>query len=350
MDWRDHFKLEYLHNLVAHTNMLYSESSHGLHPIQFDFVGLEDFDYGMVTNKEYMEQGFKGPWHKSDMINVYILPRNNFAPCGRATWPWLEDQGIELNLLCLIYSFNGEHSILAHELGHMFGLIHTHEGNPRESGYYPYLELVTRDPSRGNCEEAGDFLCDTPADPCLSRENVTVDCENCEQVQCSYTGYDSEGEELAFDEEGNPYEPDVYNIMSYTPDECMRSFTQGQSKRMHNAIEWSKEVEDVKTEIVSDVIAYPNPSKGPINITFNVWKKNYEVFVTGIYDVLGRKVNGSDVIMMPFYGNIAGEFGKVKLIWTNNAHLASGIYFIRIRVTSEGQEVYHKAVKVMLVR
>ncbi len=47
--------------------------------------------------------------------------------------------------------------ILCHEVGHLFGLIHT--------GYAGTLENVARTGTRKNCDTEGDFVCDTHADP-----------------------------------------------------------------------------------------------------------------------------------------------------------------------------------------
>jgi nitrous oxidase accessory protein NosD len=81
----------------------------------------------------------------------------------------------------------------AHEVGHYGGLMHTWGNN---------LELV----DGSNCATAGDFVCETPAD--ADNSGCEVDAETCSVVSC------------ATDANGDGYQPDVNNIMSYYPDAC----------------------------------------------------------------------------------------------------------------------------------
>lgn len=96
---------------------------------------------------------------------------------------------------------------LAHELGHIFGLLHTFEGNGSE--------LV----DGSNCETEGDGICDTPADPYIL-DNPTVWQDGCEFI---FTGLDANGQF---------YQPDMGNVMSYYNCDC--GFTFGQYLKMAN--------------------------------------------------------------------------------------------------------------------
>lgn len=93
----------------------------------------------------------------------------------------------------------------AHEVGHFFGLRHTHHGGG---------ELV----NGSNCEYTGDQFCDTPADPTLSSAVVNT--------SCIYTG-------SAADANGDAYAPSTTNLMSYSRKSCRNEFTPQQLARMY---------------------------------------------------------------------------------------------------------------------
>ena len=91
-------------------------------------------------------------------------------------------------------------------MGHYFDLLHTHD-----TGYGQ--ECV----DGSNCNEAGDGICDTPADPGLGTDNV--------DSTCNYTGTETDP---CHDD---PYEPDTTNYLSYSPKACKSNFTDGQNLR-----------------------------------------------------------------------------------------------------------------------
>ncbi len=139
----------------------------------------------------------------ANAINLYLLPilpsSINFG--GKAS-------GIPGKALVI----DGEYvetSVLAHEMGHCLGLYHTHSGR----GCNDFVNCS--EPVNGsNCNDCGDRVCDTPADPCLSG-NVNN--------ECIYTG-------------GGGFFPLTNNIQSYTSPNCMDKFTVGQISRMHTII------------------------------------------------------------------------------------------------------------------
>lgn len=98
-------------------------------------------------------------------------------------------------------------STLSHEMGHFFGLQHTHEYAGTGKG-----ERV----ERHGCTHWGDGICDTPADPNLWG---WVDANG------KYTG-------IHRDAEGNGYTPMVHNLMSYAPARFRSEFTPGQARRI----------------------------------------------------------------------------------------------------------------------
>jgi len=100
--------------------------------------------------------------------------------------------------------------VISHEMGHCLGLYHTHDT--------PVCQEFV---NGTNCSDCGDYVCDTPADPCI--------CFNIEHPACEW--------EFSFnDPNGQPYQPDPYLIMAYTHPDCMDIFTQGQGQRMRNII------------------------------------------------------------------------------------------------------------------
>ncbi len=104
---------------------------------------------------------------------------------------------------------------LAHESGHIFGLAHTFGGGSVLSNFTPSVELA----DGSNCGTAGDFICDTPADPYIPNDTTgIVWIEDCSFV------YDVP------DANGDYFDPDLGNVMSYYFESCACGvfFTDGQ--------------------------------------------------------------------------------------------------------------------------
>lgn len=137
--------------------------------------------------------------NRARKLNIYFVPNSNtsWAPYPN-TEP--DDQHILMN--------NGQAkngTTLSHEIGHWFGLVHTH-GRSNNG--------TTDEPVNGaNCDRTGDGICDTPADPGLDgRVNGN----------CQYTGGSA-----VRDANGQTYNPDVPNLMSYSRD-CRNRFSREQ--------------------------------------------------------------------------------------------------------------------------
>lgn len=142
----------------------------------------------------------------SGVLNIFYYDSIPDA-CGWAAMPGSTVDWIVMSHTCV----NG--TTLAHELGHYFGLDHTHS---KDYG----AEKVSRTAGNCyNCKTAGDLLCDTPADPELTNANVS-------NGGLTYTG-------TARDDCGLTYAPDLRNLMSYNPYKSVRnSFTPEQINTM----------------------------------------------------------------------------------------------------------------------
>lgn len=125
--------------------------------------------------------------------------------CGYASISWGSDQitFIGGNRIFIANACINRYTI-AHELGHYLHLNHTHDSTIPELA------------DGSNCATAGDGFCDTPADPNL---------KGLVNTSCVYTG-------TATDANGDPYNPDVQNIMSYGRNECLTRFSTEQLASM----------------------------------------------------------------------------------------------------------------------
>ncbi len=176
---------------------------------------IENFQFDtleITTANEWQE--LQDRHHKSNRINMFFVNTTDDpdAVCGFATKDgitMMDEGGIVVLKGCVF-----ENSLwIAHMMGHFFGLLHTFEGNG--------IELV----DGSNCDTEGDLICDTPADPYVIGEPLAnyVDVG----LGCRFISGKS-------DANGQPYEPDVGNIMSFYQDECRCGFTFEQYTLMAN--------------------------------------------------------------------------------------------------------------------
>lgn len=166
-------------------------------PRYVEDAGSYNFTTGDALNEFY---------YVPNTINIYfvndLFSNSGQALCGYAQFPFVltpEDRYIMMNKFC---STDG--GTLTHELGHFYGLLHTHDTQYGR-------ELV----DGSNCRSAGDRLCDTSADPNLGNPNYLSGC--------TYIG-------LAEDKNGEKYSPPVSNYMSYAPANCQYFFSEEQER------------------------------------------------------------------------------------------------------------------------
>lgn len=111
-------------------------------------------------------------------------------------------------------------STMGHEVGHVFGLYHTHStgfGN----------EKVARSGGCKNCLDAGDLLCDTPADP---NQQTLPDQDYLDEFtnsSCVYSGTRQDNCSIPA-----TFVPSTRNMMAYGRRACRNQFTADQGTRM----------------------------------------------------------------------------------------------------------------------
>jgi hypothetical protein len=150
-------------------------------------------------------------YRKKNVINLYFAKEIENkdptpGPCGYAPMGSILTPS-DTNLRDAIFFQKDCFSsgVLAHELGHYFGLYHTFETTA----------FGAESADGSNCSTTGDLVCDTQADP---KGSIDSECH-----------LDPEPVDLV---PGLYYEPPVCNIMSYYNPTCDQFFTRGQLDRM----------------------------------------------------------------------------------------------------------------------
>ncbi|MCR4418540.1 MAG: M43 family zinc metalloprotease [Ignavibacteria bacterium] len=116
---------------------------------------------------------------------------------------------------------------LPHEMGHYFDLFHTYQIWEEQPGGSLIYENIARDGSCRNCEDAGDLLCDTPADPSGRVRFSTID-NFCNWSPVRPLPADGCGQ--------TNYNPLTNNMMITEVKHCRTTFTEGQKNRMNETL------------------------------------------------------------------------------------------------------------------
>lgn len=178
-----------------------------------------------------------------NVINIYFANSVSTAEggglCGYAYFPG----GPEIILMDNTCALNG--STMPHEMGHFFGLSHTH-GNTNGT-------LTTELVDGSNCDTDGDFICDTPADPQLGFGNVTS--------SCNYIGN-------ATDANGDDFLPEPLNIMSYSRKSCRTLFTSQQYARIYGVYKTSRSVMACPSFSVDLTAAFTRDCSNSMSVDF----------------------------------------------------------------------------------
>ena len=170
------------------------------------------YDFDSDTQQDLLFEN-----HQADILNVYFVNDISFGEggaCGYTYLPGNTNQYYDVVVMDNDCTTSQSGTTLTHEMGHHLNLMHTH--GPQNGNLTD--ELV----NGSNCSVAGDLLCDTPADPELGYSNVN-------DVNCLY----SVSGPPPTDAQGNLFDPDTSNIMSYSPQECTDTITDQQYARMY---------------------------------------------------------------------------------------------------------------------
>jgi hypothetical protein len=256
-------------------------------------------------------------------LNIVYLDNLGGGVCGGTYGYGLDPQGIIMSSECLEDENIQYHAVtLGHEIGHFFGLKHTHDyfGDPIRSEYVSGIECIVR----------GDQICDTPVSPNLL---YAVDSYECEFEPVA-TIFDLLGVEIQ--------STDVSNIMSYSPRKCMDHFTKDQKNKMYNV--YLKRTQPPSNPATKKnrvkINVYPNPVKMGENIVVQIDMTSLEgsifdegdglaltylqkIFTPVIYDQAGKVVQSSNVEISGL-----GE-GSDGIAW-KIAVKSPGIYFVHL--------------------
>lgn len=146
--------------------------------------GFEKYYYGLIQN------------NTDNIIDIYLLDHddalcyNNGKTAGCQKGHGFTGIGSSISSIVIGKDDLLDAKVIVHEVGHFFNLQHTHRG----AGMDEAIE--------SECEEEGDYICDTSVDPGAAVYSAMVNYTLCEMFG-------------AYDKNGVEYKPMVNNFMSY---------------------------------------------------------------------------------------------------------------------------------------
>jgi len=186
------------------------------HSICFILVGVEQINSTDLNTQDADNEELElSPYLIPNMVNIFVhssLFGNNGSLNGNA----YAIPNYYLSIVGSAVNSTTNISTLAHEMGHVFGLLHTFQDRKDGDGN-SIRENVARNGVCKNCETEGDLICDTKAD----RNN---DESVISETNCTYLG-------TMLDACSAALEMEPGNIMTYGRRSCRNHFTPGQGTR-----------------------------------------------------------------------------------------------------------------------
>ncbi len=260
----------------AHTNIQFVLEKYSANQY---FHYIDNSDYFI---HDWRDGGRMMAEHNVDgVINIYIVQTPVAGNCGYFSFG---GNAIAVAKGCS----DANSSTLSHEIGHYLSLPHTFYGweggepaNERDGAdnayyngsFFPdgryYKERVQRHGAEANCNVAGDFFCDTPADYIPERWG----CNTTRDI---------------LDPVGRQVRPDGSYFMSYASDDCQNRFSPQQVRAMIGyAHDWQPEILREAPELAEITLGNPypvHPAPDAENVNHNrtelVWHgaKNAEMY------------------------------------------------------------------------
>jgi len=197
---------------IDYLNIAFSKTLISFDIKSINAIASDLFIDDLMTQDYQPYLNFSATHDSPDHISIYIFDigrdlcttTENSIRCGRTGGFSFILSGITNNIVLSKFDLE-DHKILAHEMGHFFGLYHTFEE-----------QQFGKDDFEGDCGVLGDCLCDTPPDPGPAYE-VYVNYSLCEMIDHKYNKI-------------HDYKPMLNNFMSYYKPCYLQQyeFTQGQ--------------------------------------------------------------------------------------------------------------------------
>jgi len=255
-------RADFLMEQIKHLNDIYlSANIRFIHPDTIHYIDNTQF-YSLEIASLGEEAIFADQFDLPNKLNVYCLEHLMYA--GLAYMP---QKSQELRVLMNNIGFEYE-STFPHEIGHFFGLYHTHMSSIDLSKNRKIIEPTHREDKDNNgirdCHETGDYCCDTPADPNIGLSSVkpfiTANCQLISPITI----------------EGKEYNPPITNLMSYNPNKkCRTELTKEQAARVALFVKQERKTLRLLEQPVGKSI------KGEVNFYLKN-KKNMPISLDGV--------------------------------------------------------------------